>query len=248
MNAVVSGRAGLAFLLQADGKLFSIHQGDFDQVVARRAEEFSWLFGDAPDLEFFEGVDLPEVSRLLDFAAQREEALDIVLILLDGDLPDTVRKQAAEDLEECFLNPKVQDAVEFVLYAAPLPEDADLKSALRYAEARKKVLVFVELLFDRQPIIRKIRQAWESVGDQHFGGRPDRLDARTICIRAGLFRSIVQMLVSGKVDRSVLVQALTQHSNLRADLKHGAGAMGTCRRGHVGIQSNDQQGSLDKLG
>ena len=170
--------AGVAFLLHGDGQLFSIDQGDSSQATPRRPDEFSWLLGDATDLEFYDDIEPRETRGLLDFACQREVALDIALILLDCDLPETVRKQAAEDLEDCFSVLKVRYAVEAVLYAAPLPDDADSENALRFSLAKKQVYAFIKHLRDRQPDIRKVRQAWESVEDEHFGGRAERRATR----------------------------------------------------------------------
>src|SRR6266481_1388886 len=100
MNAVVSGRAGVAVLLKGN-QLFSLHFDEPDQLVSRQPEEYHYLIGEGSDLEYLEEVEPAAVRQQLEHAVRREEALEITLLLLDGELSDAIRTQAVADLEEC---------------------------------------------------------------------------------------------------------------------------------------------------
>ena len=189
MNAVISGRAGVALLVQGPN-LSSLHIDEpKDEPIPRRPEEHHLLLGEGTDLEFLEEVDAATVRQRMELAVLREEALDVSMLLLDGELDDAIRIQAAADLEECLAeDPLVLELLENILYAAPLPETADLPGALRCAQNRvQSVLPFLRQLEIHQSAIRRIRQVWDALPKRFFDNGVDRRDAMTICLRAGFF-------------------------------------------------------------
>ena len=215
MNAVVSGRAGVAVLLKGN-QLFSLHFDEPDQLVSRQPEEYHYLIGEGSDLEYLEEVEPAAVRQQLEHAVRREEALEITLLLLDGELSDAIRTQAVADLEECLVPPGMIASLETVLYAAPLPETADLSGALRCSQNQQQlVLPFLQRLEARQPAIRVVREAWEAVPESLFGSAEEYRDAMTLSLRAGLFRDLVHVRAEGGVPGNVLVQTLKLHPELR---------------------------------
>jgi DNA-directed RNA polymerase specialized sigma24 family protein len=214
MNAVISGRAGVAILLQGD-QLLSMDLDEPEELVPRRPDEYHLLIGDGTDLDFLEDVDLTAVRERLEDAVCREEALTVSLLLLDGELSDEIRTQAAEDLDECLAVPRALDSLEAVLYAAPLPEMADLPGALRCAQNQDQtVLPFLLRLKAQQPAIRTARQAWEALPEHFFSDADERHDAMTIWLRAGLFRDAARALADGGSPGSPVMQLL----NVRPEL------------------------------
>ena len=98
MNAVISGQAGVAVLV--DGlKLASIHAGSDGEAIGRRPEEIRFLLNDARDLEFVKSIGQAEAARRLEIATSKYDALHIALILLDGELADDL---TARDLAEVW--------------------------------------------------------------------------------------------------------------------------------------------------
>lgn len=214
MNAVISGRAGVALLLQGD-RLFSLDLDKPEELIPRRPDEYHLLIGEGTDLEFLEEVDPAAVRQRLENAVCREEALDVSLLLLDGGLADAIRNQAAADLEECFEAPRALDSLEAVLYAAPLPETADLPGALRCAQNQEQsVRPFLRRLEAQQPAIRMVRQTWEALPERFFGGADERRDAMTICLRAGLFRDLARALAESGSPGSHVIQVLDRRPEL----------------------------------
>src|SRR6185295_13844394 len=82
MNAVISGQAGIALLLDGE-EISSLHAGRPGQAVLRSPGEVSLLFGEAKDLQFLEETDVEEVSGWLERASDEVDALHLALILLD---------------------------------------------------------------------------------------------------------------------------------------------------------------------
>ncbi len=158
MNAVISGRAGVALVVQGD-QLFSLDLDEPDELIPRRHDEYHLLIGEGTDLEFLEDCDPAAVRQRLELAVWREEALDVSLLLLDPSHSDEIRAQAAEELDECLAAKRTLDSLEAVLYAAPLPEMADLPGALCCAQnERQCVLPFLRRWIPRsRPSAQSVR-------------------------------------------------------------------------------------------
>lgn len=154
MHAVISGRAGVALLLDGH-QLSSLHAGA-DKIVRRREREIPYLLGEATDLQFLENVETSEISRRLELAAAQADALHLALILLDPELPQDVRCDAAGELEDLLKIEGVREGVEGILFARPLPGEADLQGALSCcsgeAGAARDLLIGLERLQTEYPL------------------------------------------------------------------------------------------------
>ena len=98
MQAVISGRAGAALLIDGEDWT-SLHADDLAEAVPRNPGDFPFLFGDADDLQFLENVDRKKVTKELALACDRETSLRLALFVLDADLPSDVREEAACELD-----------------------------------------------------------------------------------------------------------------------------------------------------
>ena len=153
MNAVISGRAGVALLVEGN-TLRSIHVHDPDVLVVRRLEDYHLLFGHDADPEFFQNIPLQEAQQQLCAAVDREEALDLALILFDHDLSDETRNEAARELNDLLRQPEIVEFVERILFAKPLPQSADHDGAKRICPPKLGVArPFFQRLIDWQKVI-----------------------------------------------------------------------------------------------
>jgi len=194
MNAVISGQAGVALLVNGP-ELASIHAGRGSEVISRRPEEVRFLLGDARDLEFIEDIDVQEVSRRLEVETTKYDALHISLILLDESLSHDTRREAAEELEELLEEAEVTDFPERVLFSHPFPRGADPSGARACCTGRTpKVRALLDRLDALQPLIAEVHEAWERIPDSAFGSIGERSHAQATFVREGLFRDLVQTL------------------------------------------------------
>src|SRR5436305_13455422 len=99
MNAVVSGRAGIALVFDDETAGF-IRAGFEPSVTPCRLESFHFLFGDAEDLQFLDGVDIQTVLERLSVECSKEQCLQFALILLDNGFSPQTRRHAAEEMEK----------------------------------------------------------------------------------------------------------------------------------------------------
>jgi hypothetical protein len=202
-------------LLESE-QLMSLHAGT-GEVVSRREREIPYLLGDAPDLQFLEGVGVPEVAQRLEAAAVQADALHLALILLDPELPHDVRRDAADELAELLEIEDVREHVEGVLLSHPLPREADPTGALYCcpgrAAASRKLLLRLQSL---QSKVHDVFLAWERISVRTFGEERDRAFALATAVREGFFRQAVLLRAERKPVDELLSEALRNPAFSRA--------------------------------
>ena len=137
MQAMVSGQAGLALLVDGDA-MWSVEIDEPTRRVPRRRADVPHLFDGVTDLARLDGVTEASVVETLERAWRNDRALRLILILLDRGAGDELRASVVESLDDSFL---VAGACAFVrtrLHAAPLPVESDLPGAIRRAEDAKE--------------------------------------------------------------------------------------------------------------
>lgn len=185
-------------------QLKSIHADAIDTPVPRQPADLPFLFGEGTDLQFLENVTSDGVATHLRYARDRNEALQLLLILLDAELSQDVRQEAANVLEELLSTDEVAQHLLRVLYAQPLPDNADLAGALACCKmgSAKSAQDFFDALTNFQPIIREVRLAWDAIPDAAFGSAEVRAQYHTAVVRDGVFRDLVMTIAKSQdVDR-----------------------------------------------
>lgn len=208
MDAVLSGQAGVALLLDGD-ELLSMHFEDDGEMLSRSLGEVHLLFAEAQDLEFLENVGLEEVRSHLVLAGTRVDALHLALNLLDPELSHETRRCVAEDLTELLQDERIARWVESVLFAHPLPRSADLVGArsacIGRAEQTRALLGKLESL---QSVIFEVQQAWEAIPSRLFATEEERKHTLSIAVKEGLFRDLVDRRAAGEPLDDFLLKSL----------------------------------------
>ncbi len=225
MNALISGRAGRALLLDA-GSLTSFDVDDPSRLVPRAPADFAYLFGEMQDLRVVENTDVKAVQRELKQDSDSALALELALISLDAELPDDIRQEAMEGLDELLPDTSVAERLENILYARPLPEDADLTSVLQFCnEHVVAVSTFLRRLEEREPFISEVSEAWDSIPTTVFGDYDQRAEFLQTAVREGLFRTLVLSREAQSTTSTFLLNAglnnsIKQLRNHRQVLQH----------------------------
>jgi tetratricopeptide (TPR) repeat protein len=194
MDAVISGRAGRALLLEKDS-LKSFDVNDPSTLVLRHQSDLPYLFGETQDLRAIENTDLESVQQELKHDCDWNWALDLTLISLDAELPDDIRKEAIEGLDELLADSRVLGQLENILYARPLPEDGDLAGALKLCEGTpsSNALALLQRFQEQQSLILEVSEAWDTIPTKIFGGYEQQAEFQHIAAREGLFPALVQV-------------------------------------------------------
>jgi hypothetical protein len=189
MEAVISGRCGLAVLLDREG-VSSFDVDDPNSLVPRGLHELPRLFAEAVDLVFLANVTIEQAREVLESEYSASLALDLVLIFLDPEGSDGVRTEVTLELEELLRDPEVTRRLENVLYGAPLPQEADPAGALRLARdaGATRTREMLVRLDRQQDVIREVKQAWDAVPVDILGSHEARNEFRNALVRVGLFR------------------------------------------------------------
>jgi tetratricopeptide (TPR) repeat protein len=192
MNAVISGQSGRALLVDGDS-LRSFDVDDPSSLVTRVPADFVYIFGEMQDLRVIENTDIDSVQQELRHDSDYALALELALISLDSELPNDIRQEALMGLDELLANDKVAERLENVLYARPVPEDADLTTALELSNDAS--LSYVSRLLRRleqhEPFISEVSEAWDSIPTMVFGDYNQQAEFMRIAVREGLFRTLV---------------------------------------------------------
>jgi tetratricopeptide (TPR) repeat protein len=192
MHAVISGRAGRALLIDR-GSLKSFDVDDPSNFVPRQQSDLPYLFGETQDLRVIENSDVESVQQELKRESDSDLALDLTLISLDADLPQDIRTEAIEGLDDLLTDNQVVETLENTLYACPLPEDGDLVGAIKLGnEARSSNVVSLLTRFEeRQALIYEVSEAWEAIPGKVFRRDEERVEFQHVAVREGFFRKLV---------------------------------------------------------
>ncbi|MEK6303475.1 MAG: tetratricopeptide repeat protein [Acidobacteriota bacterium] len=213
MNAVISGRAGLALLIEGES-LMSLDVDDLETLVPRSSYDLRFLLADATDLVTLDDTDHEQTAQRLDLEHDMACALDMTLIALDPETSMELRAEAVAALDELLGDSRVIDRLELTMYAKPLPDSADLMGALFCTEAKTVAArAFFERLSRDQAAIGAVREAWDALPDSLFG---DEATAKAVfhdaVFHEGLFRRLALSYGDQAGVSSFLLGALTNES------------------------------------
>jgi len=222
MEAIISGQAGVALLLLGEERFASIHAGETDVLIPRSRGDFPFLFGGAGDLQFLEDASHADVIERFQIVQKQADALHLTLILLDPELSNEVRNDAADDLEDLYGLREILEHVECVLFARPLPLSADLVGALNLTDhdSFPRLRPFLLRLRDVQGIIRQVYSTWEQIAGGAFDAADPAREFAGAMVREGVFRDLVLALLNGTPIADVYLRVminphLTRLSNRR---------------------------------
>jgi tetratricopeptide (TPR) repeat protein len=213
MNAVISGIAGRALLIDGDS-LKSFDVDDPSKLVVRQHADVPYLFGEGRDLRVIEDANLDLIAKELKSDTNLALALDLALISLDEEVEEDIRKDAINELEDLLDDAPLRERLEGILYAHPIPADGDLAGALRSCDRSHFPNSFA-LFHDlerRQALISKVCAGWDVIPTKIFGGYERQSEFERIAAQRGLFRSLVLTLENLQSVSTFLLTAGLDHS------------------------------------
>ncbi len=214
MEALISGRAGVALVIEG-GQLASIHVDEPGLKVPRHARELHLLAGEGRDFVALENASRESIVHELSRARDREDALQLALILMDHELADDLRSEASTELDELLASENLAADVESVLYAKPLPPEADLEGGLALAgeTQARRAAALLQRLSANQAAIAEVCAAWDAIPRNAFGDEEQRW--RSTVVREGLFRQLALHLPSRRQIKQIVhkqTKKFTLHS------------------------------------
>lgn len=224
MDAVISGRAGRALLLDGDS-LESFDVDDPSNLVSRGRTDVPYLFGETQDLRVLQDTTLEAARQELQHDYDSSCALDLTLISLDAELPNDIRREALEGLDELLADGRIIERLENILYARPLPEEADLVGALELSSGANLSNALLLSFQKRQLLITEVTEAWDTIPTKIFGGYERQAEFQHVAISEGLFRTLVTTRETKGTIATFLLNAslnksIQQLRNYRQVLQH----------------------------
>jgi RNA polymerase sigma factor (sigma-70 family) len=209
MRAIISGRAGIAVLID-DMSVSYIDVEEPQRRVPCQAHDIPFLLGDEPLTETIQDVDLESAVLMLERATSCSEALQLTMHLLNPNLDSTIRREAADAVDALLYVPMIKEHVQNILTAVPFPKDADPQGAITICTTDSTVTI-CELLRQvegSQPSIETVWRAWEDLPVALFQSANDRLSLRSSLVQSGIFRKAARLLSLPNCANRVLNDAL----------------------------------------
>jgi tetratricopeptide (TPR) repeat protein len=215
VNAIISGQAGLAILLDG-GSVYSVDIDSPAEQVRRELADIRHLIGGVRDAYWLRGTTQANAIAELKAAWQRDRSLQLLLLLLDEDEEIDLRKEAAECLDDLLSGERGREQLGSIMYSAPLPDLDAAEGALGLVKPEGALAKFLMKLIAAQPAITQWCSAWEALPADVCEGPEEKQLLRLRAIRAGAFRIFVEE--QGKGDAGLLKLCITDEfkGNTRA--------------------------------
>ena len=170
------------------------------------------MFADATDVTERKNLSQDEIISELRAAWTRDCSLQFTLILLNPSDEAETRMMAAECLEGVLREDKYADFVLDRMCMAPLPGEADLAGAIRFADSGKKkgpLYTLLSRLRNLQDDIGRCRSAWDSLPPSLLQSSEAKRAFESAAVWAGLFRRFAEGIHDPAKFDSALLQGLS---------------------------------------
>lgn len=199
MQAIVSGQAGLAVLIDGDS-VYSIEANEPGTSTPRDRADLLHLFSGATDVTEFPVDDRAAAVTRLQFDWNCDRALRMTLILLDPEEDSETRVLAAECVEDRLSIDPVKNWLLARLYQAPMPSSGDLPGAVELTAGGDLPLIqkrLAELQADQSHIAAAV-ESWADVNVPTGGNSLDKPQLFDRLIAAGACYRIARAAAIGK--------------------------------------------------
>jgi hypothetical protein len=217
----ISGQARLAVSV-SDQTLLCLGAGQ-EHPEVRSVLEYDYFFAGVGDLRVARCRDWKDVSVRLQTAIRQDDALTLLLILLDRDADNEARREALPLIEEFLADPEVPGFLLRRLSVAPLPESADLAGSMVRAESTNAPAVaeLVRSVSELQTGIQSTCAAWEAIPADLFISLPERASLKRSLRDYGVFhllavndlQAALKVLNDWPANQRLLVTALVREWN-----------------------------------
>jgi tetratricopeptide (TPR) repeat protein len=215
MNALVSGQAGLAVVIEGDSaKLVRAavpldaakHPDDASDGIEIPTSAIWLLFASATDVFELVANSWKDVRDALRRAYDADRVVHLALILIDSEQDADDRSLASEFLQQMITDAERRDHLFNILYSAPLPSQSDIEGTIKYiAKDDSQLTALLRSVANDQPSIRRVRETLDNIAEEHFGGLAAKVEfihsirkspvSRILASHPGAIPGAVQMRV-----------------------------------------------------
>ena len=144
-----------------------------------------------PDCTLVEAESEPDAEQKLQVASDCSTTLDFALMLFDSELPISVRRNAAKELDLLIKNAVCRDYVLDIVLATPLPDQADIDGAKEAAQGYQRSQQLVIAITECAPRVVLAFRAWISTKSNRMIEPDHQQHVHSAFIRHGVFRRLV---------------------------------------------------------
>jgi Flp pilus assembly protein TadD, contains TPR repeats len=211
ITAYISGQAHRALALDGE-HLLLLDRGQWSSFAHSSASTSDFLRSYF-DVEAVDCRDYDAVAEIAEEHFRRDQALQLILVLLEPGIDIAARREIAECASELLTSDSTSQFVANRLYSAPLPELSDIAGALRVATNGPTHVahLFLSALAEDQERIRYWHLRWLEIARELFSSGDERHAFYNDLVVSGAFHLVVTS--SEKRDSSLF--QLLAHSRFR---------------------------------
>jgi len=202
VNAVISGLTGRALLI--DGEKYSLLDASCEVVVPVTLSQVVDFLHQAHDGEFINDTTLNLVREQLALAYDKQESLDLFLIVLDQNLSNDIQFEAIDVLETSLKRPEIRTHLLNLFFTRPLPDYTDLSVAIELCLIQNANLLsgLIKSIQYHQSRISIAWKYWSLIPKSTFGDEAKRKTIQSVAIKSGVFYAIVLGMSEGNLAKA----------------------------------------------
>ena len=220
MQAMISGRRGLAIVVDG-GDIYRIDSSQQATLTSQTVGQVHILLNGALDIQYCEDVTFDRTQELLALAISREEALQLLLILQDSELPSDIRSEAATEAETLIADRYCEREVLKIFLSHPHPNASSLGEVVELLAGLQtpSVLRILQTIESHQPEIEVVHGGWRTIPERCFDDcDTERTVCRSYAVLHGIFRDIVCKIHDGFFIDEIYVDVALKSEDLRLPL------------------------------
>jgi tetratricopeptide (TPR) repeat protein len=193
MDALVSGQAGVAILVQGNEALF-VSMDELDAERKCSLDSIPYLLNCANDVIELRAVSKEVALSQLRQAWKFDRALHLILILLDVDEEEETRALAAESIPDLITDQRVRERLENHLYSATIPNVKGLEDAPSFFLGDVAFPALLKELAENQKTIGIIQRGWDDLPESLFENPDERGEFHIAAVHSGAFRLLAKSI------------------------------------------------------
>jgi tetratricopeptide (TPR) repeat protein len=212
MDALVSGQAGIAILVQGTEALL-VSMDALDSEFVCSPNSIPYLLDGTSDVVELKAVSKETAILQLQLAWKFDRALHLILILVDGEEESETRMMAAECIPDLVVDRQVREDLENLLYSCRIPNTQGLKESRRFFSPGNGFPDFLEELDRSQGVIETIRRRWDELPVGLFENPTDKEAFRAAAVQSGVFKLLAK---SSRDPSSLNLAILESYAKLKS--------------------------------
>jgi hypothetical protein len=162
MKAFLSGQIAQSIYLE-ENRLIIINAKDPGLILECTPYDYSLFFNSGAEIRVFENISKEQLQANLILEKANFDALQSAIGGMDKNLSEETRILSIQHAEKLIENQGVSDFVKSRLFGNPIPEDADIKGALKFSKRNnlQGMILIYGMLVENKDVLGRIARIFK---------------------------------------------------------------------------------------